>query len=291
MVDKITVTNTSTGISTIIDRGEANFWLTDDEGVDWGETASTLSTQAFIDGIGSELVNLSITTARNITITGWARGDETPLSEKRRLLDRLFNPSDTVEIACGDYKISGKPSHSVKYAIDPGYNNESFCKWSVQISCVFPFFTKEKIYQAGYGTDTPLMPSESGSVMIPVRNSGSFPVGAEFKLSFFGSSFIGKTLYVLVNSSNLTFSEKFKLLNVSGDVITVSTVPGKRSVKKDDELALSLWDMGSDWAKIPQEYSNNNSSVYIYTEDGGGNFGEFAVRIKFNELYLSVEEA
>lgn len=171
MIDEVTITNLSTNIEHTFDKENSEFLL-DDNGVVIEELKSNFNTYAVYGRIGRLMDEPQLSSAIDITITGWIiHTMMTPLDDKKQQLVKFFNPLQELKLRFKNREIKGYSKTSPKFGASRKENNDLFCKFQVVIYCPNPSFKSTDIVRYGIqGTaPTPYYPPDGG---IPLRLNG-----------------------------------------------------------------------------------------------------------------------
>lgn len=218
----------------LFNRSDSDF-LIDDDGLDWGEVTSEVSTINNLDSIGSTLNAVETSKPRPISIAGWVVGTEDEMKAKKNLLRTILTPQYNLRILIPNedeppynYYIDTRLTEGLKF--DPAYkaNNEVMCKFSFSLEAAYPFFCFDRSYAGDPGT---------------VLNYGSIPVGVRVRASISGTS-------------NITFQagqnyHSFSMIDATG-VLDVDTRRGLRQLTLGSQKAFHYLDpYTTDWLQVP----------------------------------------
>ena len=90
-------------------------YVLDQDGLDLGEVNSTHNMTQYIDLIGKHL-DSNVLSPRDISIIGWIIGeDEAVINKRKRMLNRLVNPSYKVKLEVNKVIISGYGLMKINY--------------------------------------------------------------------------------------------------------------------------------------------------------------------------------
>lgn len=303
MVEQITLKNLVFYKSAILNRADADYLL-GDNGIDWGDVPSQISSRNSIDGLGSAVNSVTITNPRTISIIGWVTSGESSIEQKKKYLSSICNPMDPIQLSCGDYTIEGRMASAIKFAATTRENNEEMCKFSLSIECAYPFFLKHIERKLGAGTEEPISVgsmdtdtegkvSRINSLPIALENLGDFDVGAEFVIEFSDSY---KDLHVFTKDPKTNLPTYFSLLGAlnSGAVFRINTETNKKYVSDYD-----FWDLDSAWVKIyktidPEDYPDDYCvlTLQMDTTESTVNpdFSGIKLTIKYDVPYLAMED-
>jgi len=136
-IQEITLKNLAKGSSLVLSELNTDYIL---ESVDWGSVEASHSMFPYPDQIGSDITNTALL-SRDIAIVGWATAKtEVELDELKAELNKFINPFQTMEVIYTDYKLTMRPSSSIKYSATFKENNEVMCRFLVSGNCYQPLF-------------------------------------------------------------------------------------------------------------------------------------------------------
>jgi hypothetical protein len=301
MIEEITLVNNTLNQSITLNKTSAAFLLADDDAIDWGTVQANVSSFSSSSRIGVGINTVSISTGRDISITGWVINDDLgTIEEKKQQLNCFCNPFDEITVFAGDYKIDGVFSQVVKYPTANKENNDIICKFLIYIFCPKPVFETNSV-QVFSLTDTsqklftfPLEWVEGEKILfglnenlsrITLNNIGTVATGFEAYLKI-EKDLQGLTLLNVTNGQQFKIKESVTL--EAGDVLYINTVQGSREVKIGDsednlENALDIFDLSSDFIQL----TPGNNVIDI---SGSGVYGAVGGEIYVNPLFYAMEE-
>lgn len=219
------------------------FFLLED-GVDWGVCEAEFSTAQDVKGYGVKETNVRFV-EREISFEGCIVADSGyTVNQLKRMLSRLVNPSHSIDIISGNYKITAKPETSIKYSKKWTENNEVMCNFVIDFIAFYPFFKyrDDEIIRESEAKGTALFPLVIDEVKKKIF--GRIPFYGVGNIQNDGDVFAGFELTVLADTdaisyligTNKTTGEKFHVQEglQQGEKMIISTKTGNKYVKKID---------------------------------------------------------
>ena len=233
---EITLKNLSYGSELVL--SEESFVYILDK-VDWGSVQASHQLSQYMDLIGGEITATSLQ-ARDIFIQGWVvANSEELMKERKSVLNKFIHPLHWMECIYGDYKLTFKPTSSVKYSSNYLENNEIVCKFLVSGECNQPLFmlASPDVVTKSVAQEVPFFPAtfvEEGIVFgfIPaidlenLVNYGDVSAGFVAKLVANGAV----TKPVITNSTTGDLIE-LNIELLEEDILEVSTLLGDKYIK------------------------------------------------------------
>lgn len=183
--------------------------------------------------------------------------------EKKRNLNRIVDPNQTMRLMIGEYYIEGKASKTVKWATKYSENNDKFCKFQISLYCSNPMFKRDSELVVLSGSlpafKFPLIIPESGMIFgerrnyhaFGILNSGDVPVGAVFRIKSHG---VVKGL-TIQNATTGQFLRVNKTLQDEEEIIINTDASSARSIYgyiDGEELNyFKYWDYEGSWIQFP----------------------------------------
>lgn len=158
--------------------------------VDFGTVNVSLKTIDYFKQIAST-VSAKKWESRTIRIYGYIIGTPAEMKIRRRYLEKMINPNDTIKVVYDSKYILGEPKGTVKWGTDEEDNNNYMCKFYIELVCVDPLFRSLNMqhYDLSNWQDNLEWPIDEtftdGYFHIPVDNTGTstkYPVGTEFEV-------------------------------------------------------------------------------------------------------------
>lgn len=223
----------------LLGRNNEDF-LIDDNGLDWGEVESELSTISSIDGYGATLNAVNTNITRVINITGWIVGTEAQMKARKNTLSRIISPHSniriTVTINQESYYIDTIPTKAVRFSQDHRENNEKMCKFTCTLQAPYPFFQHRKSFS---GSETELS----------VQNLGSIPVGVRLQLTL-SASITNPYVSLYRNGTQWGYMGLNGTFEANTNIVFDSERGNKR-VEVNGVRSFSALNENSDWLLIP----------------------------------------
>ena len=281
MVSSFKLENIENGNSITFGQTPASECLYKEDGLDWGSAPATHHTFSYPSQLGQYISSTSVN-GRTITIVGYVYyipdeyerltipQSELPkycyekMLEKKRLLNNIVNPMQTVRLTIGSYYIEGKPDKSIVYGSDRNSNNEVFCSFMISVFCNNPLFRKITLPSTFLKGVSPafrfplVFPKGEGIILgirsnyslIAIENEGSIPTGAIIRLEANGTV-TSPTITNLETGEFITINKTM----VEGEVVEINTNDGNEKGVKGyldgEELNyFKYWDFESTWLKF-----------------------------------------
>lgn len=231
-------------------------YVLDQDGLDLGEVNSTHNMTQYIDLVGKHL-DSTVLSPRDISIIGWVIGkDEFEINKRKRMLNRLVNPSYKVRLEMGDYALEFYPDSSIQYSKEWDYNNEWMCKFQIQGTAPMPLFTLKDYDTYGQtvtlkgGIHFPLaIPKSTGIVL------GYYPLESLSKMANTGDVESGFTLYLSAEGGDVT---NFRLTNLTtGQKIQFNT-----TIQNGQNVEICT-EIGKQYAKLVSKGTETNIMKYL----------------------------
>ena len=231
-------------------------YVLDQDGLDLGEVNSTHNMTQYIDLVGKHL-DSTVLSPRDILIIGWIIGeDEAVINQRKRILNRLVNPSYKVKLEMGDYALEFYPDSSIQYSKEWDYNNEWMCKFQIQGTAPMPLFTLKDYNTYGQtvtlngGIHFPLViPKNTGIVL------GYYPLESLSKMANTGDVESGFTLYLSAEGGDVT---NFRLTNLTtGQKIQFNT-----TIQNGQNVEICT-EIGKQYAKLVSKGTETNIMKYL----------------------------
>lgn len=270
--------------------------------INWGNISITHNTFQYSQQIGKSLTN-SVVGTRDVSISGWIIGTKDEIGAKKKRLSTIINPLDDVEIDVGSWRIAGRPSSNVTFSTNRTENNSVVCKFLIQIYCPYPLFTSIRLYGRKLSEDEgmfkfPWILPSTGVIMstrklssiTAITNAGNVEVGCIITLE--AKSTVNNPRII-----NLSTGEYIKINKtmVTGEVITINTTKGSRSVvghigNAEDTNYFDYFDFDNVWLQLPV----GSTSVGYRTYDDEGKedvtYKNLIVTIKYRLSALNMED-
>lgn len=273
MVEKFYIYNKSLDELITFDRSSADY-LIDDNGIDWGDISSALSTINNLDGYGATLNAVVTGEPRVVKITGWVVGTEAQMKTKKSKLSRMLSPQDDLIIfipisegSAYHYDLTTKLYQSIQF--DQAYknNNEKMCKFTFSLAAAYPFFEYEKSYNITTTT-------------YQVLNMGSIPVGVEAILIFDSAVTDPVVTIEMTNGreSSLHLTGEF----TAGDSVKINTKYGSKQLLVNGTRDFSVMDFSYGWLQMPVSLTSTDYATI--TIPSGTHFSLF----RYTESYSSL---
>lgn len=295
MIESVTLVNEGFGTSLLVSQDIGQNFLLDS--MDFGAIQSGMQTYKFINQIGAFVTGVTLE-SRTATLVAWVIGKtQKELSERKRLLNKFFNPLYPLTIIYEDYRITGIPETSIKYGAKYEENNDVMCKFMVSFFCADPmFYNKDKttlviaewISQFHFPLEIPedtgiIMGLRTPSSIFEVKNDGVAECGAVFIFTAQGT--VVNPEVVLINKQQLI---RLNMTMEAGDTVRVSTVENNKTVTRIcgnvEENAFNLLDFGNSTFFSLEVGSN---FIRYGAESGSENL---LLNIEYEPRYLEVQE-
>lgn len=298
MIEKITLQNVKSNDVLELDTIDTPNYILGS--VDWGTVEGTHHSYRFVNQNGVSVFGINLGT-RTILIQGWVLADnETLMNDKKRFLNKFFNPQQEIVLTYKDYELNFYPTSSIKYANSYSENNELMCKFKIEGLCPNPLFKKKKETKSEGASlksmfKFPLIITDEknsehriifgerdASLIIPINNEGSVDTGIIIVFKARGNLKNPK----LININTLEFFKINKEMK-AGEEIIINTSIGEKKVQGFiDGQVLNYFkyiDLDSDWLKLKV-----GDNLFKYETES--NLDNLEVRIYFNAKYLEVQE-
>ena len=238
---------------------------------------------------------------RSIEITGWVIAEsETMMTNRKRVLNRFFNPQQAVDMFYKEYVLRFLPNTSVKYSATVAENNEVVCKFKVEGYCPDPLFSEQVESKVAAASTIPMFhfpliisktPNTPGgvifglrqpSLIVAINNSGAVDVGMKIVFKANG------TLYgpSLINIDTQKYFKVNKSMQ-AGEEIVIDTIIGEKKIQGMLNGVTSNYfkyrDLNSEWLQL--KVGDN-----IFRYDAEQNIKNLEVYIYYNNKYLEVQE-
>lgn len=302
MVEELKIRNLTLNDECTMNMEDADYLLYEG-GIDWGSLGVSHNTFQYSQQVGQSITNTVVGT-RDISIGGWIIGktlDE--IKAKKKRLSAIVNPLNDVEVEQGKWKIKCRPAANVVFSNSYVENNDTVCKFLIQLFCPNPMFESSTTYGKKLMQDEAMfkfpwvlprtgivMSTRQASSIVAINNTGSAEVGCTITLQALGD----------VNNPevvNLDTSEFIKIKKnlVYGEVITIKTAKGERSVvghigSAEDINYLDYFDFDNTWLQLPVGVSN----IGYRTFDNEGNedttYKSLVVTIQYNLSTMNLED-
>ena len=298
LVEGVKLQNVETRAILTLDMVSTDDYILDS--VDWGQVESTRHSYKYVNQIGVYVTGTSLET-RNVKIQGWVIAeDSTQMSQRKRVLNRFFNPQQAVDLFYQDYVLRFLPNTSIQYSTTIADNNEVVCKFKVEGFCPDPLFAKQLENKTVAASTVglfhfPLVISKSPdppggtvfglrkpSLIVAIENNGAVSVGMRIVFKANGT-ITGPTL---VDVNRQKYFKINKTLQ-AGEQIEVNTVTGQRKIVGTTNGITSNYfkyrDLDSEWLQLAV-----GSNLFRY--DADSNISNLEVYIYYNDKYLEVQE-
>ena len=265
MVEGIKLKNVQTGSVLTLDMVSTPDYILDS--VDWGTVESTHHSYKYVNQIGVYVTGTSLET-RSVVIQGWVIADnESVMTNRKKVLNRFFNPQQAIDLFYGDYVLRFLPDTSVKYSATVGENNDVVCKFKVEGYCPDPLFGERVESKVTAASTIPMFhfpliisktPSPPGGVMfglrqpsliVAINNSGAVDVG--MKIVFKANGTLESPSLINVNT------QKYFKINKqmhAGEEIVVDTIVGEKKIQGTFNGVTSNYfkyrDLDSEWLQL-----------------------------------------
>lgn len=273
---------------------DQEFWL---EKVDWGVVSGTHQTYTGSNQVG-ESIGATVIGTRDLSITGWAIEDNTPLQTRCNLLNSFFSPSEDYLLVYKDYQISFRPDTSIKYGGDYTKNNKVMRNFLIQATCPYPLFEKtadtvvlfessQKRFRfpTNFGLTSPVIFATTEVLYnTTLFNPGGFPTGVKIIISFIGD----------VTNPKIKDLKTQEFIGVngtfhSGERLELITKVGGKSItlfhqNETPENLIKDRDVDTTWLQL-----RAGKNLWALECDDPNERGNMKVSISFTPLYLEVE--
>lgn len=266
--------------------------------VDWGQVESDHHTYKYVNQIGVFVTGTSLET-RSVEITGWVIAEtEVQMDERKKMLNRFVNPQQLIKLSYKEYDLEFLPNTSIAYSVTVSDNNEVVCKFKISGVCPDPLFkgsNEKKVSVTTLGMfHFPLIINKTEqtppqivfglrqpSLLMSVFNGGSVSTGMRIVFKALGA--IKNPM--LINAKTQEFFKINKEM-VSGEIITINTVAGKRKVvgyqNGAEENYFKYRDFDSTWLQLAV-----GDNLFRY--DADENIDGLETYIYFYDRYLEVQ--
>lgn len=298
MVEGIKLQSVDTGAILVLDMVSTPDYILGS--VDWGAVESTHHSFKYVNQIGVYVTGTSLET-RSISITGWVIAEnETMMTNRKRVLNRFFNPQGAIDVFYKNYVLRFLPNTSVKYSATVADNNEVVCKFKIEGYCPDPLFkekTESKVAAARTVpmfhfplviSKTPKLPGgiifglRQPSLIVAINNSGAVDVG--MKIVFRANGTLSGPSLINVNT------QKYFKVNKSmqaGEEIVIDTIIGEKKVQGTLNGVTSNYfkyrDLSSEWLQL-----SVGDNLFRY--DADQNAENLEAYVYYNNKYLEVQE-
>lgn len=268
--------------------------------VDWGYVSGTHHSYKYVGQNGAYISSTSIGT-RAVDIMGWVIAEtEDEMSERKAILNKFFNPQQSVRLKYKEYAISFMPDKSVQYTATFADNNEFICKFKIVGTCPNPLFEDSFESRVSIAATIPvfhfpLVLSDNlvyggvvfgyrqNSLIALVNNKGSVPTGMNVVFKAKGTV-VNPQLYDVNTQKYIKIN---KTLSV-GEQVVVNTNVGERNIQggyegEPLENYFRYKDLSSDWLQL-----QIGENLFRYAAQSG--LDELEVFIYFHNKYLEVQE-
>lgn len=298
MVENVILLNKVTQGELELDVVETPYYILDT--VDWGQVKSNHHSYKYVNQIGVYVTGTSLDT-RDISITGWVIAKtESQMDERKKLLNRFFNPQQPIKLTYKKYDLEFLPNTSIKYSAALAENNEIVCKFKIEGLCQDPLFrdsieskipvaatigkfhfpliinkTQQNPPQIMFGLRQP-------SLIANVYNNGAIRTGMRM---------VFKATRTIKNPSltNIITREYFKINKtmVAGETVTINTTIGEKKIigflNGVEYNYFKYRDLDSTWLQL--EVGDN---LFRYDVDDE-NIDGLDVYVYFYNRYLEVQ--
>lgn len=298
MIETILIQNKSTNENLIMDKFTTQDYILDY--VDWGQASVNQTTSQYINQIGVSVIKTSYK-SRPIEISGYiVANSEQEMTERKRFLNNFVNPTSEYNAIYKDYKISFRPTFSIRYTnTEEKGNNEVVCRFKISGICPYPLFSlaaEEVDVKVGKFIQMfhfPFHTTETEKVIFAVksegeyrqriiRNQGSIPIG--FKFIFKAKGTVeNPTLYNFTTNEHFTITKEL----VEGEIVEVNTSVGYKTVMGGmgtaDTNYFQYMALDSDWLVL-----NVGDNIIGYSADAGVDNLDIDLQLPFR--FLEVQE-
>nr|WP_315020975.1 phage tail domain-containing protein [uncultured Aminipila sp.] len=265
--------------------------------VDFGQAPATQKTTPYINLIGTKVMSTKLDT-RSISIKGAVFGYGKSIALKKRELNRIINPSHTLIIECGNYKISVRANASVSYSNERLRNGSNFCEFLIQCTAFEPVFKRknEEVVYYSNARAVPLFP-----MIIPAKKGICFGQISQDSIKNIVNDGDIETGFVArfiadegaVKNPKITNNKSGKFIEIiinmeKGDMVEVSTISGSKYAKFI--RGNSQTDILNNITKKSTMSLCLNTGVNDILISAARNESNLNNVIKFTPLYLEVEE-
>lgn len=295
MIEHITMESLSSGERIEIGMdGYQEYWL---ERVDWGQATGSHNTYSLFNQVGESIVSTSLP-PRSLSVTGWVVDDSTPLRTRCSFLNRFISPMSDYLLKFEKYQIGFRPDASVIYGREYTVNNIKMRQFLIQATCPQPVFsetieqrvpfdfsTKRFRFPTDFGQTAPILFALTEKVYnTKIHNPGGFSVGVTIDIAFIGNV-TNPGVRDLRTNKFIGVDKSF----VSGDRITIVTIPGKKSmtVKHQDDSVENLIkyrNVQTSWLQLAP--GNNTWALECSNLEERANM---QVHVLFHPVHLEVE--
>lgn len=293
MIDSVTIVNTNTKSSVVIDTLDSLYVLGD---VDLGTIQGTHNSYKYYDQVGA-YIESTFLEQRSVSISGWVVGDTyEQIRLSKKVLNSLINPKELLQLIVYDaYVLEFKPDFTIQYAVPYSENNEVLCKFLIQGTCPDPMFKSYNPVSSQISAVSPqfhfplAIPQDSGVIMgikeyspiVTLSNPGEVDTGIIIEMTCTSSVTNPKIL-------NVDTGEYIKLNKVvsSNEKIVISTIDGEKYVHGivggSESNYFQYRDWGSSWLRLQPGINNIQ-----YEADE--NAQALEIVISFQARYLEVQ--
>lgn len=292
MIDSLTLINTVTGESILIDQDISEYVLTE---ADLGTVESTHNSYKYPNQIGVYYSSSTLET-RDISIEGYVIGPSYyNIEENKDVLNRLINPLEEIQLVRGGYKLFFHPDTSIQYYPTVENNNEYMCKFLIQGTAAYPLFStiNDEVYpitmtipQFKFPLIIPqnkgiIMGVRQRSLIAEINNIGDVETGIKFILTATGTA-VNPSITEILTQKHIYIDKTL----TAGEVIEISTEDGNKYVHGTVDLVTSNYfkyrRLNSDWIKM-----RRGNNVFQYDCDEGRE--NLDVTISYSPKYLEVD--
>lgn len=237
MVNQITITDLNLSNSIILSEDSGVYVL---ESIDFGAVEGKHNFTTFANLVGSRKDSTTLE-PRSISLIGWIVAEnEVDMEERKKVINKFFNPLSSYRIKYFDWYIDCVPETSIKYAKEYEENNDILCKFTISFLAGYPFFlsNEEKVVSANINQPVkgfPLeIPADTGIPLgiagarnnFKIDNKSDTSVGINMQIEVSGNAENPK----IENKTNGQFLQ-FESLNLEGgDIINIITYAGEESL-------------------------------------------------------------
>ena len=294
----ITLRNMVTGEVLELDKITTEAYIL--ESVFWSEIQGTHHSYKYIVQTGESVTNTTLET-RDFDIVGWiVAGSESSMTERKRLLNRFFNPQQPVLLVYSDFNITIRPNTTVSYSENTVENNDVVCKFKMtlyandplwrandgflDVSATtlsrfhFPLVLPNPVDAPNYNT----FGVRRSNYFVYVTNSGDMPTGMQIKFTAESQVLNPR----LVNVSTMEFFG-LKMTLRAGESVTVDTNVGQRQLRGVyngvEENYFKYRDFGSTWLTV-------DKGVTRFKLEADNNVDGLDVEVRQYGRFLEVQE-
>lgn len=272
------------------------------EQITWGEIQSTHHSYKYVSQVGESVTGTTLET-REVELAAWVIAKtDTMMSERKRFLNRFFNPVQPIDLYYKEYVITFLPNTTVAYASERVDNNEVVCKFKMTGFCPDPLWTtaasRNRLsastmahFHFPLALPNPPEPPEYNmfgerrtNYFINVENDGDLETGLEI-------TFRATTAVVNPRLLNENADELFGMIMTlhAGEEVYVNTNTGSKQVRgrtspdAEWENYFKYKDLHSKWLTV-------QPGVTRFRVNADSNIDGLSVTVRVNDRFLEVQQ-